>query len=122
MKDVYYSPSEMQQQMLGGLESNIKPDRSDLDLLFGCLLDWGLPLTMPYSIEEKDGCCIHIYNDGDLVACFNEEVPESVIKYIADKNPLRVLFRDSCFKNSPEKINVAEIFKQKSPDTRIKII
>ena len=122
MKDVYYSPSEMQQQMLGGLESNIKPDRSDLDLLFGCLLDWGLSLTMPYSIEEKDGCCIHIYNDGDLVACFNEEVPESVIKYIADKNPLRVVFRDSCFKNSPEKINVAEIFKQKSPDSRIKII
>ena len=122
MKDVYFSPTEMQQQMLTGLESNIKPDRTDLDLLFGRLLEWGLPLSLPYTTEQIDGCNVHTYNDGDLIACFNEEISETVIKEIAQRKPLRAVFRDSCFKDSPDKINLGEIFKQKSPDTRIKII
>ena len=122
MQDVYYSADSYDQQMLQGMASNIKPDRTDLDLLFGCLLDWGLPLSLPYTSEELDGCTVHTYNDGDLIACFNEDIPESVIKAIAKRQPLRAVFRDSSFANSPAKINVEEIFKMLAPDTRVKVI
>lgn len=122
MKDVYYSANEYSQETIDLFESNIKEDRNDLDLLFGCLLEWGLPLSLPYSSEVIDGCTVHNYNDGDLIACFNDSVPDSVIKEIANKKPLRAVFRDSCFENSPSKINVGEIFKLLSPDTRVKVI
>lgn len=122
MTDVYYSPAEYSQDLLSTLESNVKADRTDLDLLFGCLLEWGLPLSLPYSAEEMDGCTVHNYNDGDLIACFDENVPDSVIKAIAKKQPLRAVFRDSSFADSPSKINVEEIFKLLAPDTRVKVI
>lgn len=122
MNDVYYSPNDYSQGMLSMLESNVKSDRTDLDLLFGCLLEWGLPLSLPYSSEEIDGCTVHNYNDGDLIACFDENVPDSVIKEIAKRQPLRAVFRDSSFANSPSKINVGEIFKLMAPDTRVKVI
>ena len=122
MKEVYYSAGDYSQEMLSKLESNIKSDRSDLDLLFGCLLEWGLPLSLPYSEEQIEGCTVHNYNQGDLIACFNENIPESVIKEIAKKKPLRAVFRDSSFAGSPEKINVGEIFKLMAPDTRVKVI
>ena len=122
MKDVYYAPADYDQGMLAMLESNIKEDRTDFDLLFGCLLEWGLPLSLPYSSETIDGCTVHNYNDGDLIACFDENIPDEVIKMIAKKQPLRAVFRDSSFANSPSKINVGEIFKLLAPDTRVKVI
>lgn len=122
MTDVYYSVDSYDQNMLNQLESNIKPDRTDLDLLFGCLIEWGLPLSMPYTSEDIEGCTVHTYNDGDLIACFNNDIPENVIKEIAKRKPLRAVFRDSGFKGSPEKINVGETFKLLSPDTRVKVI
>ena len=111
MNDVYYSSDEYRQDLLSQLEDNIKPDRTSLDLLFGCLLDWGLPLSMPYHSEQIDGCTVHTYNDGDLIACFDANVPESVVKEIARRKPLRAVFRDAGFADSPAKINVFEIFK-----------
>lgn len=122
MENVYYSPSEYSQDQLFKHESNVKPDRTDLDLLFGCLLEWGLPLSLPYACENIGEHTVHNYNDGDLIACFDENIPESVIKEIAKKRPLRAVFRDSSFANSPSKINVAEIFKLLAPDTRVKVI
>lgn len=122
MKDVYYSADEYDQNLVSMLESNIKDDRTDLDLLFGCLLEWGLPLSLPYTSEKIEGCTVHTYNDGDLIACFDENVPESVIKTIAKRQPLRAVFRDNSFINSPAKINVGEIFKLLAPDTRVKVI
>lgn len=128
MKDVYYAPDDYDQGMLAGLESNIKDDRTDLDLLFGCLIDWGLPLSMPYKSEKIDGCTVHTYNDGDLIACFDANIPESVVKEIAQRKPLRAVFRDSGFASSPEKINVFEIFKLYMPEDagditkRVKVI
>ena len=93
MKDVYYAAGEYTQDLLVQMESNIKEDRTDLDLLFGCLLDWGLPLSLPYRSEEIEGCVVHTYNDGDLIACFAEKIPESVVKTIAKRKPLRAVFR-----------------------------
>lgn len=116
MKDVYYAPDDYDQGMLAGLESNIKDDRTDLDLLFGCLIDWGLPLSLPYNSEQIDGCTVHTYNDGDLIACFDTNIPESMVKEIAKRKPLRAVFRDSGFASSPEKINVFEIFKLYMPE------
>ena len=116
MKDVYYAPCDYDQDSLHQLESNIKDDRTDLDLLFGCLIDWGLPLSLPYKSEQIDGCTVHTYNDGDLIACFDANVPESVVKEIAQRKPLRAVFRDSGFASSPEKINMFEIFKLYMPE------
>ena len=116
MKDVYYAPDDYSQNLLTRLESNVKEDRTDLDLLFGCLIDWGLPLSLPYKSEQIDGCTVHTYNDGDLIACFDANVPESVVKEIAKRRPLRAVFRDSGFASSPEKINVFEIFKLYMPE------
>ena len=122
MRDVYFAPDDYTQDMLSMMESNIKPDRTALDLLFGCLLEWGLPLSMPYRSETIDGCTVHTYNDGDLIACFDENIPRSVVEAIARRQPLRAVFRDSSFSTSPEKINLTEIFKLLAPDTRIKVI
>ena len=116
MKDVYYAPCDYDQDFLHQLESNIKDDRTDLDLLFGCLIEWGLPLSLPYKSEQIDGCTVHTYNDGDLIACFDANVPESVVKEIAQRRPLRAVFRDSGFASSPEKINMFEIFKLYMPE------
>lgn len=127
MKDVYYSADEITQQNIFNMESNIKEDRTSLDLFFGCLLEWGLPLSLPYTSEQIDGCTVHTYNDGDVVACFDANIPDSVIKTIAKRRyhgscALRAVFRDSSFADSPAKINVGEIFKLLSPDTRVKVI
>ena len=122
MRDVYFAPDDYTQDMLSMMESNIKPDRTALDLLFGCLLEWGLPLSMPYRSETIDGCTVHTYNDGDLIACFDENIPRSVVEAIARRQPLRAVFRDSSFSTSPEKINLTEVFKLLAPDTRVKVI
>ena len=122
MNDVYYAAGDYTQGLLTMLESNVKDDRTDLDLLFGCLLEWGLPLSMPYTSEELEGCTVHTYNEGDLIACFDENIPDTVIKKIANRQPLRAVFRDSSFNGSPAKINVGEIFKMLAPDTRVKVI
>lgn len=109
--DVYFSPGEISQDSL--FVDNVKEDRTDLDLLFGAMLSWGVQLSLPMSKETVDGCCIYTVNDGDLVACFAENVTESVVSAMSKKNPLRVLFRDSCFADDKSKINVFELFKQK---------
>lgn len=122
MKDVYYSANEYNQSMLAALESNIKEDRSDMDLLYGVLLDWGLPLSLKHKIEEIGGISIHTVDEGSLIACFAEKISESVVREIAKREPLRVVFRDGCFVNSPDKINVEEIFKLLAPNTTVKVI
>ena len=122
MKDVYYSAGEYSQQMLLNLESNIKEDRNDMDLLYGVLLDWGVPLSLPHTTETIEGKRVHFVNEDNLVACFEESVSEAVVREIAKRKPERVVFRDSSFSSSPEKINVTEIFKTLSPDTSVKVL
>ena len=114
MKDVYYTPADYNQQMLFDLEDNIKDGRNDLDLLFGCMLDWGVTLDLPLRSEKVDGVTIHIVNEGDLVACFDQNISESAIDHIASLLPMRVVLRDSCFKEAKEKMNFFEIFKQRT--------
>ena len=112
-EDVKRSPKEFKQDQLDLFLNNIKTDRNDLDLLFGCMLDWGVQLSLPMTQEVVDGKTIYTVNDGDLVACFAENVSEDVVKAMAEKMPLRVIFRDSCFVQDADKINIYETFKQK---------
>lgn len=122
MKDIYYSADEYDQGMLENMQLNTKEDRTDLDLLFGCLVDWGLELDKPYIIKEINGHKVHIYNDGDLVACFEKDLDMKTIDEIAKLQALRVVFCDNSFVDSATKINVAEHFKMIAPDTEIKVI
>lgn len=110
--EVNRHPNEYDQRQLDLFATNIKEDRNDLDLLFGAMLSWGVPLSLPISTEEIDGCRLYNVNDGDLVACFAENVSEAVVKAMVSKVSLRVLFRDSCFSEDKHKINIFEIFKQ----------
>ena len=110
---ILVSPGEYKQTQLDFYADNIKTDRTDLDLLFGSILAWGLQLDLPMETEEVDGCKIYTVNEGDLVACFAEKVTDRVIEAMAEKEPLRVLFRDSCFDSDDKKINLFETFKQK---------
>ena len=122
MKDIYYSADEYDQGMLENMQSNTKEDRTDLDLLFGCLVDWGLELDKPYTTKVINAHKVHIYNDGDLVACFEKDLDMKTIDEIAKLQALRVVFCDNSFIDSATKINVAEHFKMIAPDTDIKVI
>lgn len=113
MEDVYFQPAALSQDKLDLFLDNVKPDRTDLDLLFGAMLDWGVKLSLPMSKATVDGCDVYTVNEGDLVACFAENITENVIAHIADQSPLRVLFRDSCFNSDADKINIFEQFKQR---------
>ncbi|MDR2790895.1 MAG: site-specific DNA-methyltransferase [Campylobacteraceae bacterium] len=122
MNDVYYAAGEYTQNLVAKMQSNIKPDRTDMDLLFGCLLDWGLPLSMPHVYEKIDGFTVHTYNGGDLIACFEEHISEKAVREIASRKPLRAVFRDFSFVSSQDKINVFEIFKLSAPNTTVKVL
>jgi adenine-specific DNA-methyltransferase len=122
MKDVFYAAGEYTQDLLSGMEDNIKDDRTDMDLLYACLLDWGLLLSLPHTYEKIDGFIVHTYNEGDLIACFDKQISDAVVKEIARRQPLRAVFRDSSFTSSPEKINVEEIFKLLAPNTNVRVI
>ena len=111
-EEVEHAPKDWNQQELDLFLNNIKSDRTDLDLLFGCMLDWGVQLSLPMTTEEVDGKKIYTINEGDLVACFDEKVTDNVVRAMAEKQPLRVIFRDSCFERDADKINIYETFKQ----------
>jgi adenine-specific DNA-methyltransferase len=132
MKDVYYGAGEYKQEDLDLFVSNIKEDRTALDLLYGCLLDWGLTLDLPHTEETIDGFTVHVVYDVNekkeenegavLAACFDENISEKAVMAIAKKKPLRAVFRDAGFASDPAKINVFEIFKRYAPDTQVKVI
>lgn len=111
-KDVYRHPSAYKQQDLDLFAENIKPDRTELDLLYGAMLAWGVPLSLPITTEKVDNCTIYTVDENGLVACFSPDVNEAVIRAMAACKPLRMLFRDSCFTEDTGKINLFEIVKQ----------
>ena len=112
-KEVTKAPKDYDQNQLDAFVDNIKEERTDLDLLFDCMLHWGVELSLPLSSSTVDGCTIHNVNDGDLVACFKGSVTEKVIDAIAKMSPVRVVFRDSSFNEAAQKMNLFELFKQK---------
>ncbi|QQE74416.1 site-specific DNA-methyltransferase [Brevibacillus composti] len=122
MKDVYYTPDKLGQMNLDDLTSNIKEDRTGEDLLIQVMLECGLELSLPMETKEIEGKTVHYVAGNSLIACFDEELPESVIKKIATDQPLRVVFRDSSFRDDSARINVEELFKLLSPSTEIQVL
>ena len=112
MEDVYFEPAELRQDNLFTLMDSVKYDRTELDLLFGCMVDWGVELSYPLRKEEVAGKHLHIVNEGALVACFDKEINIEAIRHIAEMKPLRVIFRESCFATDADKLNIYEQFKQ----------
>ncbi len=111
-ESVSLAPKDYDQAQLDLFADNIKADRTDLDLLFGAMLSWGVTLDLPMQTATVDGCTVYTVNGGDLVACFSERVTENVVKAMTEQSPLRVLFRDACFDTDDKKINIYEQFKQ----------
>ena len=120
--NTYITPEQLTPERLDSLIENIKSDRSALDLLFMCITDSGLPLSMPYSAETFEGFTIHFYGGKTLAACFDENLSQSLIVHLAKLKPDRVIFRDSCFANSAAKINLGQLFKYHAPNTKVNIL
>lgn len=112
MMDVYFRPKDLKQEQLEAFNANIKDDRTPLDLLFDCMIRWGLTLDMPLGTEKVGNSNLQIVNGGDLIGVFDGQITDEIVHVIAKKNPLRVVFRDDCFANSNVKLNVYETFKQ----------
>mgnify|MGYP005839222345 CR=1 FL=1 len=122
MADVYYTPDAIEQNLLTSLTDNIKPDRTAEDLLFQVLLDWGVDLSLPIRKETILGKTVFYVDENALVACFDKEISEELVKEITKVQPMRVVFRDSGFASDAVKINVEQIFRQMSPGTEVKSI
>lgn len=112
-KPVAFAPKDYTQESLDMFLDNIKEERTGLDLLFDCMMRWGLELSLSYDTQKVDGCTIYNVDEGSLVACFDGVVTSAVIDAIADTHPLRVVFRDSSFTEAAQKMNLFELFKQK---------
>lgn len=122
MKDVYYKPDVLKKGDLFDQVENIKEDRTPEDLLFQVLLDWGVDLSLPIAQETIDGKTVFFVDQNALAACFDKGVSEELVKKVASRKPLRVVFRDAGFGSDAVKINVEQIFKLVSPGTEVKAI
>lgn len=121
-KDVSARPDQFIQGELFDSVSNIKEGRSGLDLLFQVMLTWGMELSLAIDLKKVAGAEIYDVDQASLIASFEDDISEEVIRYIAQQQPLRAVFRDSSFANSADKINVSEIFKELSPNTKVKVV
>lgn len=122
MKEVYYTPDSISQDLLSGLVNNVREDRTPEDLLFQVLLDWGVDLALPISQETIAGKEVFFVDGNSLAACFDKGINEAFVKEIAERKPLRVVFRDNGFASDSVKINVDQLFKLLSPTTEIKTL
>ena len=126
MHDTHYSPGALSQDLLSENIDNIREGRSSEDLLFQVLLDWGVDLSLPISRQEIGGKTIFFVDGAEkhmaLAACFDLDIDEAFVKQLAEYEPLRVVFRDAGFTSDSVKINVEQIFAQKSPNTDVKVI
>ncbi|HHT7803782.1 TPA: site-specific DNA-methyltransferase [Streptococcus suis] len=121
-KDVSQTPDSFSQESLFDSVSNIKDGRTDLDLLFQIMLTWGMELSLPIVKTQIDGTDIYNVADGALIACFADEISESVLRQIAKEEPLRAVFKDESFANSAAKINLGQIFKEEAPNSKVKVV
>lgn len=121
-KDVSQTPDSFSQDSLFDSISNIKEDRTDLDLLFQIMLTWGMDLSLPITQTLIEETAVYSVADGDLIACFSDDISEGLIRAIAKQAPHRAVFKDDSFANSAGKINLGQIFKEESPNTKVKVV
>ncbi|WP_416957948.1 site-specific DNA-methyltransferase [Nocardioides sp. T5] len=122
MADVLRTPDETTQEALGGLEGSVKTGRTAEDLLFQVLLDWGMDISARIETEQLHGSAVFSVDDGALLACFDGDVSQDLVRVLAKREPLRAVFRDSGFASDDARINAEQIFKELSPATDVKAI
>ena len=122
MANVYYASDLVKQTDLMVHADNIKPDRKPEDLLFQVLVDWGVDLSLPIAQEIIAKKMVFFVNGNALVACFDSKVSEELVKKLAERKPLRVVFRDNSYESDSIKINVEQIFKLLSPETEVRTV
>jgi len=122
MTDVLRTPDQVEQAQMFDFTDSVKADRTGEDLLFQVLLDWGLELTMPIEVEEIDGHEVFVVEGDVLIACFAEGVNAKVVSAIAERKPLRAVFRDSGFATDADRINAEQVFAERSPATDVKTV
>jgi adenine-specific DNA-methyltransferase len=122
MQDVFYKPQDYEQDKLELFADNVKPDRTADDLLAQVMLDWGLPLSLKIEQASINGKQVFKVAENSLYACFDDDIDEDFAKAIAGDNPIRIVFRDSGFKDDTAKVNVKQLLKQLSPETEMKVI
>lgn len=122
MKDVYYSPSDFDRNLLDLMADNIKEDRTPEDLLFQVMLDLGVELSSKIEETTIAGKKVFDVADGFLIACFDKDVNEETIKAIAQKQPYYFVMRDSSLANDSVATNFEQIFATYSPDTVRKVL
>lgn len=120
MSDVYYTPQQTRQMTL--LDENVKPDRSNEDLLFQVMLDLGIELSAKIEAKQIAGKTVHFVDGNYLVACFDSEINESTIKEIAKLQPVYFVMRDSSAANDNVIDNFEQLFKHYSPDTNCRVL
>ena len=122
MNDVYYTPDQLNQDNIDLFAEHIKEDRTAEDLLFQVMLDWGVPLSAKIEKQTVAGKSVYLVNENDLLACFDKGIDETLVKKLAEHQPMRAVFRDDAFESDSLKINVDQIFKVLSPGTEVKSI
>ena len=122
MQDVYYKPQEYNQTQLDAFADNVKADRTADDLLAQVMLDWGLPLSLKIEQVTINGKKVFKIAGNSLYACFDNNIDETFIKDIAKAEPMRIVFKDSGFKDDTAKVNVKQLLKQLSPETEMKVL
>lgn len=137
MAEIFYTPDLLKSTEMFGSIDNIKPDRTNKDLLFQVLLDWGVDLVLPIRKEKiarkdekgkkakkssTDDFEVFFVDENALVACFDDNISDDLVRELANRKPLRVVFKDNGFENDTVKINTEQIFKQLSPNTKVKSI
>lgn len=122
MENAYYTPDSTTQDTLTGIIDNVKPDRASEDLLFQVMLDWGVELSSPITVEKLNEKTVYFVDTDAIAACFDIGIDNNLVRVIADRHVLRAVFRDNGFASDAAKINVVEIFKQLSPETEVKVI
>lgn len=122
MAEVYYNPAAIKQEDLFTQVDNVKPDRTEEDLLFQVMLDWGVDLTLPIERKTIQGKTVFFVDKNTLVACFDKQggIDDEFVKELAKCQPVRAVFRDAGFKDDAAKINVEQVFKLLSPITQVK--
>ena len=123
-KNLSYTVSDYKQSLLSQLDSAFKPDRSDLDLFFGCLLDYRLPLDRTFATVNLAGHTTYVYDHGELLACFADDINVSFVEAVAalPEPPLRVVLNERCFSSSEQQINLSERFKTLLPQVELKVL
>jgi adenine-specific DNA-methyltransferase len=120
--EIQQTPQATEQATLDLFVENFKPDRSAHDLLAQVMLDLGLPLSYAISETTVAGKQVFQVAQNSLYACFDSGITEEFAKAIAPEKPLRLVFKDSSFKDDTAKTNVHQLLKQLSPETEVKVV